>query len=653
MIPRSTQDDNAGDQTAHSGQSLIASGLITPEQLKRALELARIEGGLLGRHIILETGLNRRQVYEGLGRQWNAPLIDLVAQPPDEALLRRLSFSDAFNAEWIPWRMEGGVLTVATTVEPSATIEDEALRSFGARTVTFRTTTDWDISQSLQRTFRRQLLYVAAERLALERPDYSARTALNRWQLILIATFPLTMVVGLAASAQVAMIALLTAANLIFLVNIAFKTMASLRQPFDVLYDRSAAKARETELLRRGLPAPSTDRVPDAELPVYTILIPVFRESNIIDKLLANLGELDYPRSKLDVLVLLEEDDTDTIAAAKASRPPEYVRILVVPRGEPQTKPRACNYGLAFARGKFVVIYDAEDRPEPGQLREAIAAFRDDEFDRKYLTPGRKPLICVQAALNYFNADQNVLTRMFTIEYTHWFDSMLPGLDRSRIPLPLGGTSNHFVTKLLRDIGAWDPWNVTEDADLGLRAAVEGYRVGVIDSTTWEEACSRVPAWVRQRTRWIKGYMLTSAVNTRNSVRYVRRTGLAGTVGFLGLILGTPLAFLAYPLALGFTLFTFIGYQFVGLALPSWLLVGGMVSMVFGSAVMIGVSGIVTWRRHGWRIAIFALLNPFYWVLHSIAAWRAAWQMLTSPHKWEKTPHGLDAEYYEDHRSTT
>ena len=641
---------DVGRRSLSLGQTLLRSGLITSRQLERALRRARSEGGLLGRHIILETGLNRRHVYEVLARQWDAPVVDLVEHPADDALLERMSFSEVVEPGWLPWQMDDGVLTVATAVEPTAEIETEAIRRFAAREVVFRTTTDWDINQTVQRAFRRHLLYESAERLAEERPGDSARTALNGWQQLLPAVLLAAVVVAFALSPQFAVISLLTAANVVFLVSIGFKTMASLRNPYDYIRERKAAKARVRELRRRGLPSGPEERIPDNDLPVYTILIPVFREANIIDKLLTNLGRLDYPRSKLDVLVLLEEDDTETIEAAKASRPPEYVRILVVPRGDPQTKPRACNYGLTFARGEFVVIYDAEDRPDPGQLRAAIDAFRHDDFERRYLTPNRKPLICVQAALNYFNADQNVLTRLFTIEYTHWFDSMLPGLDNSGIPLPLGGTSNHFVTRLLRHVGAWDPWNVTEDADLGLRAAVEGYRVGVIKSTTWEEACSQVPAWVKQRTRWIKGYMITAAVNTRNSVRYVQRTGVAGSIGFLGLILGTPLAFLAYPLVVGFTVVTYIGYQFVGLVLPEWLLVGGTVSMLFGNAMMIGVSGIATWRRHGWRIAIFALLNPFYWVLHSVAAWRAAWQMLTSPHNWEKTPHGLDAEYHDDGR---
>lgn len=656
-------DEGVGQQSLPLGQTLLTAGLISPEQLDRALVRAETEGGLLGRHVILETGLNRRHVYQVLAEQWDAPLVDLVRHPSDDALLEQLGFTEVSEPGWLPWHLEDGVLTVATAVKPSEEIRQAALRIPGAEHVVFRTTTDWDINHSIQRAFRQHLLYESAERLAEEQPDGSARTALNLWQRLLPVVMLSCLLAGVAVEARLTVIVLLTAVNVVFLVSIGFKTLASLRQPFDALHDRAAAKARARELERRGLGAGTVKasgsvgetsgpdgRIPDDELPVYTILIPVFREANIINKLLANLGQLDYPRSKLDVLVLLEEDDTETIEAAKKSRPPEYVRILVVPRGEPQTKPRACNYGLTFARGEYVVIYDAEDRPDPGQLRVAIDAFRQDAFERRYLAQDRRPLICVQAALNYFNADQNVLTRLFAIEYTHWFDSMLPGLDRSGIPLPLGGTSNHFDTRLLRLVGAWDPWNVTEDADLGLRAAVEGYRVGVINSTTWEEACSQVPAWIKQRTRWIKGYMVTAAVNTRNTLRYVQRTGVAGAVGFLGLILGTPLAFLAYPLVLVFTIVTYVGYNFVGLVLPEWLLAGGVVSMLVGNAMMILVSGIATWRRHGWRIAIFALLNPAYWVLHAIAAWRAAWQMLTSPHKWEKTPHGLDEEYHDDGR---
>ena len=209
--------------------------------------------------------------------------------------------------------------------------------------------------------------------------------------------------------------------------------------------------------------------------------------------------------SKLQVLLLMEADDDETIAAAKAARPPDHVRFVVVPAGGPQTKPKACNVGLALAEGEFLVIYDAEDRPEPGQLREVVARFLETPDD----------VVCLQARLNYFNARENLLTRMFTLEYSFWFDDMLPGLDAMRLPIPLGGTSNHFRVSALRELGGWDPYNVTEDADLGVRAAAEGKTVGIIESTTWEEACSEWKAWIRQRTRWIKGYMVTALVHMR------------------------------------------------------------------------------------------------------------------------------------------
>src|SRR3981081_2095520 len=213
------------------------------------------------------------------------------------------------------------------------------------------------------------------------------------------------------------------------------------------------------------------------------------------------LAALDYPAEKLEVLVLLEADDEETIAAARAARPPATVRLIVVPDAEPRTKPKACNVGLFLARGDLLVIYDAEDRPEPDQLRKAVAAFEE---------AGEKT-VCVQARLRYWNVRTNLLTRMFGLEYGYWFGAMLPGLDRLRLPIPLGGTSHHFPVDAPRRLGGWDPHNVTEDADLGLRAAVEGYRVGVIDSDTDEEACAHVRPWLRHRSARARGKTQTDA----------------------------------------------------------------------------------------------------------------------------------------------
>lgn len=327
------------------GQTLLAAGLVTPEQLERALERAASEGGLLGRHLILEAGLDRRRVYEVLARQWDAPLVDLMAEPPADELMEQLGYSEVGEPQWLPWRMDGDVLVVASAVAPSAQIAEEATRRFGVAGVEFRTTTDWDINQSIQRSFRRHLLYESAERLAEERPGESARIALTQWQRYLPVVLVAGIMLAFVISPLTAIIVLLAAANIVFLVSIGFKSLASLRYPFDQLHDSAVARARDRERARRGLPPVAQERVPDSELPVYTILVPVFREANIIDKLLTNLGQLDYPRSKLDVLVLLEEDDAETIAAAKASRPRSTSASWWSPGATPKPNPGPATMG--------------------------------------------------------------------------------------------------------------------------------------------------------------------------------------------------------------------------------------------------------------------------------------------------------------------
>lgn len=234
--------------------------------------------------------------------------------------------------------------------------------------------------------------------------------------------------------------------------------------------------------------------------------MPLYREANVLPTLVDALKRLEYPPDRLDVKLLLEEDDEDTIRAAKSAALPNYIELVLVPASQPRTKPKACNYGLARARGEYVVIYDAEDIPEPDQLLKAVAVLRSSPAE----------VVCVQAKLSYYNAFQNVLTKWFTVEYATWFDLMLPGLFAARMPIPLGGTSNHFKTAVLQSMGAWDPFNVTEDADLGIRLYKAGYRTVIMNSTTYEEANADLVNWIRQRSRWIKGYIQTSLVHLRS-----------------------------------------------------------------------------------------------------------------------------------------
>jgi len=370
---------------------------------------------------------------------------------------------------------------------------------------------------------------------------------------------------------------------------------------------------------------------PDRELPVYTVIAALYREAQSVPGLLRSLERLDYPREKLDILLAVEADDRETREAIADYAGPLGLRVIVVPAGPLRTKPRALNAALAFARGHYTVIYDAEDRPEPDQLRRAEAAFAASD-DR---------LACVQARLSIDNTDDGFLARMFTAEYAGQFDVFLDGLCVLGLPLPLGGSSNHFATAVLREAGGWDAWNVTEDADLGMRLARFGYRAAMIDSTTYEEAPARLMPWLRQRTRWFKGWMQTWCVHMRQPAALWGDLGPRGFIGFQLAVGGNVLAALVHPLFLiGSLVAAFSGAPVWGAGEVILIALYGL-SVLTGYAsstvlCMIGLS-----RRQLMRCAWVLLLMPAHWLLLSWAAWRALYQLIVAPYTWEKTEHGL------------
>lgn len=223
--------------------------------------------------------------------------------------------------------------------------------------------------------------------------------------------------------------------------------------------------------------------------PAYTVLCPLYKEWQVVPQFVEAMVALDYPKDKLQVMLLLEADDQETIDQVQRYNLPEYFEVVVVPHSQPKTKPKACNYGLLRASGDLVVIYDAEDIPEPDQLKKAVLSFEKSS----------RNTACVQAKLNFYNINQNLLTRLFTAEYSLWFDLVLTGLQSIQAPIPLGGTSNHFRTALLKQLHGWDAYNVTEDCDLGMRLFKQGYLTTLMDSTTYEEANSDFFNWFRQR----------------------------------------------------------------------------------------------------------------------------------------------------------
>lgn len=373
----------------------------------------------------------------------------------------------------------------------------------------------------------------------------------------------------------------------------------------------------------------------DNELPVYTILVALYREAAAVPGLVRALSALSYPREKLDIKLVIEADDTETRDALEACREQLAFDVIVAPEAGPRTKPKALNAALPFARGALLVVFDAEDRPERDQLRFAAETFAADAIG---------DLACVQGRLAIDNTHDGWLPAIFTAEYAGLFDVMLPFLARWRLSIPLGGSSNHFRTDALRHINAWDPYNVTEDADLGMRLDRAGYRVAVIASTTDEEAPAKVGPWLRQRTRWFKGWLQTWCVHMRQPLRTVRGMGLASFTTFQLTVVGSVLAALLQPIAIALIVLVcaFDIPLAPGTAENVPILQGfHIAALASGYAASMHLVFVGLRRRKLSRTGWWLPMMLVHWALLSVASWRALAQFLRDPHRWEKTEHGL------------
>jgi len=376
-------------------------------------------------------------------------------------------------------------------------------------------------------------------------------------------------------------------------------------------------------------------KIPEDKLPKYTIFCPLYQEWRVLPQFVTAMKRLNYPADKLQVLLLLEANDKETLEKANKFDLPNNFKIIVVPHTMPKTKPKACNYGLRFATGEYAVIYDAEDIPDPLQLRKVFLTFANSTSD----------VSCVQAKLNFYNPNQNLLTRLFTAEYSLWFELILTGLQTLNAPIPLGGTSNHFRLKDLIALHGWDSFNVTEDCDLGVRLSLNGFRTVIIDSSTMEEANSDWANWYHQRTRWIKGYIQTYLVRMRNVKSFIKKSGWINFIHFQLVVGGKILAILVNPfmwlLSFGYFLMRSQYGEFIESLFPSGIFYFGVTSMVIGNFLyfyyyMIGLA-----KRNQFGLIKYAFIIPFYWLAMSIAGWGALYLLIKEPHFWSKTKHGL------------
>lgn len=600
-----------------TGDHLLESGMITPDQFNEASDLAESWDSSLSDVLMSRRWVRPIEYYRALAGRFNIEFVDLRAEPPDETLLDEHEVEQYTRELTLPWKRRGGRLVIATARPgPDAILY---ARSRWGRDIEIVLTAKFDILWSLQRIFGDRHSRRAVQELAEFDPEMSAQTVFTRSQVIAAWLMLTAFAAGLCLAPVATLIVVNSVMSVFYLGNFLFKGVlvwaGAHRQQANAL-----AMEADVRLLR------------DEDLPTFTILVPMFKEPEVLPILAGALRKLDYPQAKLDIKIVLEEGDHETIEAAKALGLEGIFEIVRVPASQPQTKPKACNYALRYARGDFLVIYDAEDKPEPDQLKKVVVAFR------------RAPenTACIQCRLNYYNAEENWLTRLFTLDYSLWFDLMLPGLERLGIPIPLGGTSNHFKTSVLRELRAWDPFNVTEDADLGIRMTQKGYRVSVIDATTFEEANVSQSNWIRQRSRWTKGYMQTFLVHTRRPIHLVKTIGPLGTLGFIFFIGGTMLSGLLNPIFWAtFALWAVTQSSGFDTLFPPVLLHFSLFNLILGNGMIIYLLMLAPFRRRWLGLAPYALTVIWYWVLMSIAAWKGFWQLITKPFYWEKTNHGL------------
>ena len=595
---------------------LIKDGFITSAD-KEKIDTFSAKTGISFIKVALTFGYISRKNYERSLANANIGLAQVRQEQCDAEVLKKIELKFADEHLALPLRIENGKV-VTLMADPS----DELFVDFIKFTYDLEpriiVASDLDITWMSHVLLGEKYVKSAVFELLNRDPGSSAVITFTNSQLIFIFSLIAVVAVGMVLNFKNTTITINVVLSMFFVVSIVFKLFLALVGSRFELYQ--AVTRQEVK------------EVVDDDLPVYTIHLPVYKEDKLIKKLIWNLQSLDYPREKLDIKLLIEEDDDKTLNAVRNLDFPAIFEVIVVPFHMPKTKPKACNYGLHFSRGEYLTIYDAEDIPDTDQLKKVVTLF--NKLPDNY--------ICIQSALNYFNRNENFLTRMFTLEYSYWFDYMLPGLDTFDIPIPLGGTSNHFKFEYLLELGGWDPFNVTEDADLGVRAYAKGYKVAIVNSTTYEEANNEPFNWIRQRSRWIKGYMQSYLVHMRNPVKLWKKIGWKGFLGFNFFIGATPITFLVYPLLLVFFLcYVIFDMTSIKAFFPDWVLFMAIFNLMIGNILMIYVNMMAVFKRRYYELILFAIANPIYWLLHSISAYKGLYQLIVKPFYWEKTNHGL------------
>ncbi|MCV6587256.1 MAG: glycosyltransferase [Marinibacterium sp.] len=602
-------------QRRRLGRLLVERGIITETELVRALEMQLSLNAPLGEILVAEGIATPAQVMSAIAIQHDLYHADLARDRPEPGLSDAVPVEFLLEHRVVPWMRLGRALVVATA-RPDQFDEVAKVWPGGPAGLLPTVADENSILRAIMQAKEPQLAQAASERVAEE---FSCRTwgrrPVVRRPALALAVLALVTLIAFHGALTVAVLSVLAVGTLTMIGTL--KIMASV-----------ATLTKTVE----GPPDPPPFRLNRTyRRPKVSMLVPLFREREIAERLIARLSRITYPKVLLDVVLVLEERDSctrDTLA--KIDLPP-WMRVVEVPSHDRlTTKPRAMNYALDFCDGDIIGIWDAEDAPEPNQLDHVVARFSEAPDD----------VVCLQGVLDFYNTGRNWITRCFTIEYATWWRLVLPGLERLGLVLPLGGTTLFFRRDKLEELGGWDAHNVTEDADLGIRLARMGYRTELIRTVTHEEATSRAWPWIKQRSRWLKGFMVTYLVHMRAPLRLWRDLGPAGFWGVQCLFGATLCQFVLAPILWSFWLIFFGLPHPVQAFLPEavvgamlWLLITAEISnLLIG---FVAVSG--KWHR---KLMVWVPSLGLYFVMAAVASYKALFEMLVNPFYWDKTRHG-------------
>ncbi|MGB0660362.1 MAG: glycosyltransferase [Mangrovicoccus sp.] len=594
---------------------LKSLGVVTDEDIEAALAVQREQQAPLGALLQARLGFSDAVLSDALAAQWDSHKIDLAEEAPDQSMIRKIGLEACLADKCVPWRRIGAATVIATSDPAQFWTERETYEAiFGP--IQIAVCTQDALEKCLARIFRPEL---QAQAETCVPPQYSCRLWRGGAFQIVAGSVCLGLF-GLAVSAPIIALTLLT-----LIVSFSLLCVAGLKLTALLNFHRSGQAGAEVIALHND-----QDDTHGTRLPVISILVPLYKEEHIAEHLVKRVSALDYPAALLDICLVIEADDEVTQNCLSRTELPEYMRVIAVPPGSVKTKPRAMNYALNFCRGSIIGIYYAEDAPAPDQLKKIAHRFN---------TAGPQ-VACLQGYLDFYNTPRNWMSRCFTLEYAAWFRVLLPGYERLGLALPLGGTTVFFRRHVLEEVGAWDAWNVTEDADLGIRLARHGYITEVIHTTTHEEANCRPWVWVKQRSRWLKGYAMTYAVHMRHPRQLWQDLGAWRFFGIQVMFLGTLTQFTLAPILWSLWILNFGPFHPMAPVISGWPV--WLLSLLFISSELVGAGLILTALYRSNRVNLWGwiLTLPIYFVFATAACYKALWEMLHQPFYWDKTTHG-------------